>query len=154
MIKNYLFLILVIFISNTSYAQISGTVKDSLTNEPLPFVNIWVKGKFFGGTSDQNGNFTIEQSRENDSLIISYLGFERKEISAKKGIKIFLKEKPEELEEIIIIPMKAELEFEINSYKRAKKTENTLILVKDFNIQLQNTIQTSQIIKKHLLLKN
>lgn len=151
--KKIFFLILIIIIPNLSSAQISGTVKDSLTNEVLPFVNVWIKGKFIGGTTDQNGNFTIEQSKENDTLIISYLGFEKKEINAKKGIVIFLKDKPEELEEVIIVPMKAELEFEVNSYKRAKKNREYLSSGKGFQYSVAKYFPNKSDYKKTPFIK-
>lgn len=50
------------FVSATSIdnGAISGYIFDKTNNEPLPGVNIVVKGTLLGAVSDQNGNFKIE----------------------------------------------------------------------------------------------
>ena len=57
-------LILLSFITTTSIFAQSGTIKGKVTNainkEPISFVAITVEGTTLGGTSDDNGDYTIE----------------------------------------------------------------------------------------------
>ncbi|MEN8224069.1 MAG: TonB-dependent receptor [Bacteroidota bacterium] len=45
---------------NDIKGNISGVVVDVETQQPLPFVNIWLDGTTIGTTSDDNGNYTLE----------------------------------------------------------------------------------------------
>ena len=59
---------------------IKGTVVDSKTNEPLPFVNVIVKkdGKMVTGCStDFDGNFSITVSEGRYDIETSYIGYAR-----------------------------------------------------------------------------
>lgn len=78
----YLFYINALIIINYAaiaqqVTKIIGTVKDAQTKESLPFVNIYLKGTTVGTISDINGNYKIETKEKSDSLIISYIGYER-----------------------------------------------------------------------------
>lgn len=79
---------LVVFISlligsQTIYAQtISGLLKDSETNQALPFVNISTSGTY-GVITNSEGEFTIQTKylSDKDTLYISSLGYDSKRIS-------------------------------------------------------------------------
>ncbi len=79
---------------NFAVAQstVSGTVKDS-TNEPLPGANIIEKGTNNGTTTDFDGNFSL-QVGANATLVISYAGFETKEVAVngQNTINVVLEE--------------------------------------------------------------
>ncbi|MEX0719294.1 MAG: TonB-dependent receptor [Balneolaceae bacterium] len=65
------------------YAQdtITGTVTDAEYGDPLPGVNIYIKGNPTVGTStDTNGEYTLEVSSLNNILVFSYVGFQRLEV--------------------------------------------------------------------------
>ena len=57
--------------------KISGKVTDALTNESIPFANITFQGTNIGTTSDINGNYLIETSTPSDTLIASFIGYQR-----------------------------------------------------------------------------
>ncbi|GAA4051129.1 carboxypeptidase-like regulatory domain-containing protein [Flavobacterium chungnamense] len=110
--KIYLLLIL---ISVSLSAQIKGVVKDSLTGNPIPYVNIWVENKNIGTTSEENGSFSIDL--KNDSvLFFSALGYETKRLFSIKEI-VFLKPKIFELNEVIIENPKFKEEIEVGNYE-------------------------------------
>jgi hypothetical protein len=46
---------LVILISVTAQCQTMNVVMDSLTREPIPYVNIWINNEMTGTTSNENG---------------------------------------------------------------------------------------------------
>lgn len=75
-----LLLFFLLFSGFTANAQISVTLKDSLTKQPVSYANIWVIGENMGTTADESGNFTIDNSAANKRITISCVGFDRKEI--------------------------------------------------------------------------
>ena len=85
--------------------QIKGTVVSGTDNEPLPGVNVVVKGNTSTGTiTDFNGTFTL--SAPADAILsISYIGFKSQEIAVKghKDIKIDLQEDSETLDEVVVV---------------------------------------------------
>ena len=85
--------------------QIKGTVVSGTDNEPLPGVNVVVKGNTSTGTiTDFNGTFTL--SAPADAILsISDIGFKSQEIAVKghKDIKIVLQEDSETLDEVVVV---------------------------------------------------
>jgi iron complex outermembrane receptor protein len=59
-------------------AQVTGTVSDE-DGSPLIGATVVIKGTSTGTTTDFDGNFTIDASM-GDTLVVSYLGFEAKEV--------------------------------------------------------------------------
>ncbi|WP_289041382.1 TonB-dependent receptor [uncultured Zobellia sp.] len=64
-------------------AQITGTVLDE-DGEPLPGASVVVKGTTTGSTTDFDGLFSID-AEVGDKLVISYIGYETKEVTAAAG---------------------------------------------------------------------
>ena len=58
-----------------------GTVIDE-TGEPVIGANILVKGTATGTTTDLDGHFSIEAEGSQVTLVISYIGYKRLEVSA------------------------------------------------------------------------
>lgn len=101
MINKRLFLAL-LFITYTVSAQVKGVVKDSLTGQPIPYVNIWVEGENIGSTSEENGTFFIHISPKEQRIIFSTLGFEKKIIKVSKVSEVYLKPTAYSLDEVVI----------------------------------------------------
>ena len=72
---------LMLLMSITTFAQISGKVLDIETNDPLPGATIIVQGTADGTVTGFDGTFSIDVE-EGTILIVSYLGYETAEISA------------------------------------------------------------------------
>jgi hypothetical protein len=73
---------------NSNIQNDSITVKGVVTDDtelPLPGASIYVKGTTQGTTADFDGNYEIK-ARKGDILVIAYIGFEAKEIKAKKSV--------------------------------------------------------------------
>ncbi|NQV30878.1 MAG: TonB-dependent receptor [Candidatus Marinimicrobia bacterium] len=56
--------------------SISGTIRNSVTLEPLPYANIVIKGTYLGGTSNIDGYFYLS-GLDHDSIevVCSYMGY-------------------------------------------------------------------------------
>jgi outer membrane receptor for ferrienterochelin and colicin len=74
--------ILLLLIGTSAYAQsrVTGTVLDGDTKEPLPGVNIAIKGKADGSFTTPNGKFSVDVKEFPVTLVFSFVGFETKEI--------------------------------------------------------------------------
>ncbi len=95
---------------NAQLTKIMGTVSDSATGEPLPFVNIVFKGTSIGVTSDFEGNYSIETKNPKDTLIASFIGYKKLKKCVKPGkfqiIDFHLSSQNFLLEDVIIRPGK------------------------------------------------
>lgn len=78
-IKIFIILILHLFViglhASGQVTKIMGTVRDSMTKEPIPFVNIVVKGTLLGTLTDFKGQYSLEFKVPADSLRASLLGY-------------------------------------------------------------------------------
>lgn len=111
-----IFLALLIVFSvctNNAMAQLTkimGTVSDSATGEPLPFVNIVFKNTSIGVTSDFEGNYSIETTKPGDTLLASFIGYNKSKKSVSHGkfqvINFSLASQNIMLDDVIIRPGK------------------------------------------------
>ncbi|MDH7603595.1 MAG: TonB-dependent receptor [Melioribacter sp.] len=84
-------IILFLFLLNNIYAQtiINGRVFSSSSKQPLYLANVIVKGTHIGTSTDENGKFILKgEFKSSDKLLISYLGYEPKEISIEELLKL------------------------------------------------------------------
>ncbi|MDG1171862.1 MAG: carboxypeptidase-like regulatory domain-containing protein [Polaribacter sp.] len=79
--KNLLF-VAVLFISASvlGQAKITGEVVDQ-TNQPLPGASIVVKATTNGTSTDFDGKFTLQAEANSGTIVISFIGFQSKEVS-------------------------------------------------------------------------
>ena len=93
-----------LIVSQFVFSQIRGVVKDSISGEPIPYVNIWVENETVGTTSEADGSFSLD-IKDEKVLIFSALGFETKKLSSKSEV-ILLKPKVFELKEVMVLNQK------------------------------------------------
>ncbi|QEC51381.1 TonB-linked SusC/RagA family outer membrane protein [Anseongella ginsenosidimutans] len=86
-------------------ALVSGTVSDSLENEPLPGVSIIVKGSQRGTVTDMDGKFEIALEEEQAVLVVSFLGYVSKEVPVSSGqqVDIVLASDLQALNEVVVV---------------------------------------------------
>ncbi len=116
--KVFTSLLLLFSISTT--AQIKGVVKDSLTNQPIPFVNIWVENENQATTSEEDGTFVFPDSEKGKKFVFSAIGYQKKTISAAQSKVVLLQPADYQLEEVVISNRLQTKEIQIG------KTENTV----------------------------
>ena len=94
--------------------KVEGTLVDSLTQEPIPFANVWLKGTSNGTLTNNLGRFTIEVDTSlSDSLEFSLIGYNPKKhnihlIPKLRPFWIELSSKSFELNAVIITPITAQ----------------------------------------------
>lgn len=106
-----LIICLVIFSQQEVFAQLTkirGKVIDADTKELLSFVSLAFKGTSIGTITDFKGEFFIETRGATDSLLVSYVGYNQKSVSIRKGLyqelNIELKATSFAIEGVTIIP--------------------------------------------------
>lgn len=85
-----------------SQNQISGVVVDAINKNPLIGVNIVALHKNAGTITDLNGRFILHVS-ELDSIMFSYLGYQKMILKAEKEMFVKMQEETKNLEEVIVI---------------------------------------------------
>jgi hypothetical protein len=142
------FLLVFFLLGFYTSAQIRGVVKDSISGEPIPYVNIWVENETIGTTSDVNGSFSLD-IKEEKVLVFSALGFEIKRVSSKKEI-IVLTPKIFELNEVVIDRPKFKKEIEIGENIQKKSIRITAIFsnLKGRYFPFQESYKETKFIKK------
>jgi TonB-linked SusC/RagA family outer membrane protein len=85
--------------------SISGTITDATTREPMPGVNILVKGTNVGVLTDGSGKYSINVPDPNATLIFSFIGYNTQEIplAGKRSVDVSLVQSIEALQEVVVI---------------------------------------------------
>jgi TonB-linked SusC/RagA family outer membrane protein len=104
--------------------EISGTVKDAETGEPLVGASVQVKETSIGAITDLDGHFRFSIPEEASQLLVSYIGFESVEvpINNQSSFDIALKANTRSLEEIVVTALgmareKRELGYSVQEVK-------------------------------------
>lgn len=115
-------------LSTSIYSQerfVSGTISDSITQKPLPFATISIKGTPIGTASNREGTFELKVPvhLEDSILIISYVGY--RSFASKLSYLgneeiIFLSQNEIMLEEIEVVPWSA-LEYIKNAVDKIQE---------------------------------
>lgn len=111
MLKTFLRIILLIFIFsesiNAQVFTVKGRVTDSITFEPMPFVNIRINKGTEGGVTDIDGYFNITSKENITKLTFSFVGYTTIEYSTfqnPKNIKVRMSKKTTDLSSVVITP--------------------------------------------------
>jgi len=108
--------------------KVSGTVTDSETGEPLPGVNISIKGTTMGTVTNTSGEFSITVRAPEDILEFSFLGYGKTEvvIGDQSTINIQLTEDIMALDELVVIGYGTQRKGDITSAVASVKQEDFL----------------------------
>lgn len=98
---------------NSDVLTIHGVVFDKKTKKPLPYANISLRDNRLGTVTNINGafKFRVSSSYKDDSLHISYIGFETIALKLSeivKGAHIFLVEDTQLLNEVVVTGLTVE----------------------------------------------
>ncbi|GGZ14511.1 SusC/RagA family TonB-linked outer membrane protein [Echinicola pacifica] len=109
------------------YAQapsVSGTVTDTDSGDPLPFVNVLIKGTTKGTTTDFDGKYTINANSSEDILVFSFIGYNPKSVVVgnQSIINVSLESDTKQLDEVVVVgygtQRKADLTGSVGSVDR------------------------------------
>ncbi|MDO4162955.1 MAG: DUF5686 family protein [Bacteroides sp.] len=119
-IKVFLFIQLLALPLRAQYV-VQGVVTDSLTQEPIPYTSVYLKGTSEGGMTDNNGRFSFKTYRSEGRIVVSSVGYNEYEqlIHPARGVyqKVELSPATYALNEVVIKPKR----------ERYKKKDNPAV---------------------------
>lgn len=86
--------------------QISGTVLDKATNEPVIGASVIIRGTTQGTITDYNGQFILDNVATGQYIECAYLGYETQDIRVtvnSDSYKVFMKESTAQLDEVVVV---------------------------------------------------
>ena len=143
-IKFLFFAVLFSVISWAQNATVKGQILDKeMKNEPLPFATVVIKESKQNTATDENGNYSFTMPAGNYTLVITYLGYETKEISfavtageVKVINHILASTGGEELKEVVI-------EVQVN-----KQKESALLQEQQKAVEIKQSIGAQELSRK------
>lgn len=102
-------LLLVLMVSNalavSQQGRVAGKITDVKSGDPLPGVNIYIKGSTTGVASDVNGEYSIDVASPGDVLVFSFLGYKTQEVTVgtQHVVNVKLSESSQELNEMVVV---------------------------------------------------
>ncbi|MBN1183891.1 MAG: TonB-dependent receptor [Bacteroidales bacterium] len=106
--KFHLLLVCFVSVNMMSFAQniqVSGTVTDGSTNEPIPGLNIYVEGTQIGVITNFEGKYQIEVPGSGSVLVYSFIGYkaQKVEVGSQKVINLKMESESTALNEVVAL---------------------------------------------------
>lgn len=98
--------------------KVDGTVTSAADGQPLPGVNVVVKGTTNGTSTDAKGHYTLQVGSANATLVFSYIGFANREVpvNGRSTIDVALKTDTQMLDEMVVTSFGIEREKKALGY--------------------------------------
>ncbi|MFC5409782.1 SusC/RagA family TonB-linked outer membrane protein [Larkinella bovis] len=99
----------ILSVTSLAHAQtvrtVQGQVIDRSTNEPLPGVNVLIKGTVSGASTDAAGKYSLQVKEDNAVLVFSYVGYEKAEavVGNQSILNMSLQPDLKSLEEVVVV---------------------------------------------------
>lgn len=110
-----------------SPVQIRGTIIEKSTGESLPGVTVLEKGTSNGTVTDMDGNYSIQVSGSEASLLISFIGFTTLDIPVmgRSIIDLEMEENFDDLDEVVVIGYQTIRKKDLTGAAAVVRTENS-----------------------------
>lgn len=138
------------FLATSLLAQnvtVSGNITAEESSEPLPGVNVVVKGTNTGTITDANGEFTLSVP-PNSTLLVSSIGFVTQEVAlnARSVISLTLKADIKQLQEVVVVGYGTVARKDlIGSVAKVDPSETRSIQAGSFDAQLAGKVSGLQV---------
>ena len=126
--KKLLLLLLMLPLNLLAQSKLQGVVTDNTSGQPLPGVNVTVKGTNNGVSTNFDGQFSLSNLKNGDTILFTFLGFKEKAITfnGQNNVNVVMQEESAKLDEVVVV-----------GYGSVKKKDATgsvdLITSKEFN---------------------
>ncbi|HCV15896.1 MAG TPA: SusC/RagA family TonB-linked outer membrane protein, partial [Rikenellaceae bacterium] len=99
-----LLLVLAVGISSAQNIQVTGTVTDANTGEPVMFASVMLKGTVVGAATDEGGKYTIS-APANGILVFSFIGYTTVEVpvNGRTTVNVTMKSDAVYLEDVLVV---------------------------------------------------
>lgn len=128
----------------------TGIVKSN-SGEPLIGVSVIEKGTTNGVLTDIDGSFTIKTTKNNVTLVFSYIGFESTEIqtNGRSRIDVILQEKASDLDEVIVVAYGTQKKSSVTSAISVVNADKLkTVTTPNVNAMLQGKVAGVQVLNK------
>lgn len=142
---------MVLFVKNVDVSHsVTGKVTDE-NGEPLIGVNIQVKGTSKGTATDFDGNFALGDIDEQATLVISYIGYQTREIEVdgKSSLEIVMISDSQMLDEVVVTALGIKREEKSLGYSVQNVSGDDLQTVKGIDITTSLTGKVSGLVIKN-----
>jgi TonB-linked SusC/RagA family outer membrane protein len=137
-IKPWSVVLVMLLTSTFSWAQrtITGKVVSNEDQQPLPGVNILIKGTTQGTITDVNGGFSVPVRSDNDVLVFSFVGFITQEVPVdnKTDITVTLLADAKQLSEVVVTALGVEKEKKALGYAVQSIKGESLTTARETNV--------------------
>ncbi|MGO1787311.1 MAG: carboxypeptidase-like regulatory domain-containing protein, partial [Sphingobacterium sp.] len=90
--------------ANAQQREITGRVRDAQNNEILAGATVAVEGRQSQTSTDQSGNFQIALAGPDETLIISYVGYQSERVRPDTDhLEVLLQPASKDMEEIVVV---------------------------------------------------
>ncbi|MBR1923370.1 MAG: SusC/RagA family TonB-linked outer membrane protein [Paludibacteraceae bacterium] len=111
------------FMSAAAFAQVTGTVFEAATGEPIIGATVLEVGTSNGTVTDFDGNFVINVA-PGTQIQISYIGFVSQTLAAQNGMVVRMAEETEQLEEVVVVGYGSQKKKEVTGSVASVKAED------------------------------
>ncbi|SHG41029.1 TonB-linked outer membrane protein, SusC/RagA family [Fodinibius roseus] len=121
---------------------VAGTVTDAETGEPLPAVNIAVKGTAIGTSTNEEGRYELDNVPSlQDTLLFSFIGYQSREVAigGRGTIDVQMISQTVEGDDVVVTAFGMEREQKSLGYSTQEVGSSSLNTVKEVNVA--NSIQ-------------
>lgn len=136
--KKLLFLFLLLPLSVFAQSKLSGVVLDGSSNQPMPGVNVIVRGASNSTTTDFDGKFQLNGLKKGDVIEVSFIGYKTETVSfsGQSSVTVTLSEEANQLQEVVV---------QVGYGTVKKKTQQVQYpqLLQKILIKEQSSLQTS-----------
>lgn len=102
--QKLLFLLLLLPFSVLAQSTLDGTVVDNASKQPIPGVNVVIKGSGTGTQTDFDGKFKLSDVKKGDVIVFSYLGYTDSSVTydSQSNVSVSLQEEANQLSEVVV----------------------------------------------------
>lgn len=106
--QKQLLIVMLLCVSLFSYGQdrvVSGVVRGAEDGQPIPGVNVLVKGTNVGTTTDSEGNYKISLPSGTETLVFSFIGLKTSEVlvGGRATVDVALESDITQLSEVVVV---------------------------------------------------
>jgi len=136
----YFILMMLIIFAYCAQAQtipITGTVIDASTKDPIPGASVFVKGNAKNGTvTNIDGKFTLSVTDQDETLVISFVGFKTVEtqIQGKKEFSIDLEPDSQSIDELVVTALGIKREKKALGYSVGEVKTDAIVNSSETNV--------------------
>ncbi|MCY1722754.1 DUF5686 family protein [Prolixibacteraceae bacterium Z1-6] len=128
----YIFLLTVFFAQGEeTLTEVSGRVRDKNTREPIPFVNVWVKGTTHGTMTNVDGQFILSATL-NDTISFSAVGYFKEQIVVDRNtanpVEVYMETEVLKISEVTVRPEESRAKVLMRQVQKHKKENRQKVL--------------------------